>query len=279
MSYNPAIMPEPHDTTAPQNSQTEDRILRTFGRRLGRPLKGQRKNALEKLAAIGIPPDLLSDDIDTQGPRAWPGGPKAEKMDLRHKAEGPKKTIDPRSLFHSAVEKIWFEIGFGSGEHLLARLQQSPKDGFIGAEPYVNGMAMFLKNLPTADEPRVRVHMDDALPILLRLQNNSLDGLYILNPDPWPKKRHHKRRIINSENLNLFARVLKPGAALIFSTDVAELAEWTNDLIKTRQDFEITRESDAAPHTPPENWPLTTRYMAWGMSEGRKPHFLVYKRK
>ncbi len=226
---------------------------RSFGRRRGRPLKGSRQDALATLPEYEIPLSLSAGAGE----------------------------IDPRALFTAPVQKIWFEIGFGSGEHLRARLLANPEDGFIGAEPYVNGMSAMLSGLrgmPGSYTPRLRLHMDDALQILQKLKPHGLDGIYLLNPDPWPKKRHHKRRIVNPENLELFARVLKPGGEFIFSTDVEELAEWTRDHFKECPYFDILEESAKNPHTPPPGWPLTTRYMAWGMSEGRKPYFFVYKR-
>lgn len=263
---------------APMENSPKHTSPRTFGRRLGRPLKGQRQAALDRLPDFAIPEELL-DHLPLPCHSGEGRNPVVlGDPGLRRDDSIKIPALDPRTLFNKPVDKIWFEIGFGSGEHLLARIAQSPGDGFIGAEPYINGMSAFLKELPSTPPPHVRVYMNDALHVIRSLSDKSLDGLYILNPDPWPKKRHHKRRIINPDNLDLFARVLKPGAHLIFSTDVAELAQWTQDHMNDRQDFEITEKSLINPYTPPPDWPLTTRYMAWGMSEGRKPHFLIYTR-
>lgn len=226
-------------------------VQRIYGRRQGRPLSDRRKAALTRLPAIAI-----------------------DRASLREDA-----SINPRDWFKTPVEKIWFEIGFGQGEHLLARMQQSPDDGFIGAEPFITGVAALIAELPDPPPQRLRLHDDDAMMIARSLTPASLDGIYILNPDPWPKDRHHKRRIISPENLDDFARVLKPGAQLIMSTDVEELANWMRDHTMAHAAFTPTPETLNDPHTPPTNWPLTTRYMAWGQSEGRRPHFLIFNRK
>ena len=180
---------------------------------------------------------------------------------------------------NTTPEKIWFEIGFGQGEHLRARLAQRPQDAFIGAEPFINGVSNLLAHLPDGPCNNLRVFMDDALFLLDTFADQTLDGLYLLNPDPWPKKKHHKRRIVNTGNLDLFARVLKPGAPFIMSTDVAELADWMITHTVNHGAFDWTAESKADWTTPPADWPLTTKYMAKGLREGRSPHFLVFTRK
>lgn len=225
---------------------------RTFGRRLGRPLKAGRQAALEKLPLFDIPPELVTRD----------------------------GTLPAAKLFPEFTpQKIWFEIGFGQGEHLLARMKQSPADAFIGAEPYINGMSSLLANLPEPTPKNIRLYMDDALFVMGTLADSTLDGIYVLNPDPWFKKKHHKRRIITPENLDMFARTLKPGGLLIMSTDVAELAEWMRGVAENHPSFEWVPENRANPQQPPAGWPVTTKYMAWGVSEGRKPHFYLFRRR
>lgn len=177
--------------------------------------------------------------------------------------------LDPARLFSSLKTQIWMEIGFGNGEHLLALLRQYPEIGFLGAEPFINGMAALLKALDK--DENIRVLMDDAMRLVASLKSHSLDRLYILNPDPWPKKRHHKRRIVSQENLHDFARVMKPGAELVMATDVDELAEWMEEQCNAHPAFE--KVSAAA---PPE-W-IETRYAFKGRTEGRKQSFLIFKK-
>lgn len=222
--------------------------IRTFGRRLGRPLKATRRAALDRLGELGVARAVLTEDA----------------------------TLNPTILFPDFTpHQIWFEIGFGQGEHLRARLAQHPTHAFIGAEPFINGVSNLLAHLPPGPCPNLRLYMDDALTIARSLAPNTLDGLYILNPDPWFKKRHHKRRIIRPDNLDLFASILKPGGQMVLSTDVTELADWFVEKLAARADFTQQYQS----HTPPPDWPLTTKYMARGLAEGRQSHFFIYTRR
>ena len=216
---------------------------RLYGRRIGKPLGKQRAEAIDRLLPLlCVPEAALNGQAD----------------------------LDPARLFSSPKTQIWMEIGFGNGEHLLALLRQYPEIGFLGAEPFINGMAALLKELDKNDN--IRVLMDDAMRLIASLKDQSLDRLYILNPDPWPKKRHHKRRIVSQENLSAFARVMKPGAEIIMATDVDELAEWMEEQCTAHPGFE--KISDAA---PPE-W-IETRYAFKGRSEGRKQSFLIFRKK
>ena len=124
---------------------------------------------------------------------------------------------------------------------------------------------------------KIRVWMDDAMMIVDAMPDHYLDGIYILNPDPWPKKRHYKRRIISQENLSKFARVLKPGSALIMATDVPDLAEWMVTQATNHPAFEWTAErADDWRITPPD-W-IKTRYEERGIREGRKQNYLFFKK-
>src|SRR5690606_18266160 len=181
-------------------------------------------------------------------------------------------------LFTTPKSEICMEIGFGNGEHLHALLAQYPQTGFIGAEPFINGMAAFLKDLPEGKPTdNIRVFMDDALLLVQALQNQCLSRLYVLNPDPWPKTRHHKRRIINRKNLDEFARVLKPGGKIIMATDVDDMAEWMIKECFTHPDFSWTANSAQDWKNPPPDW-IKTRYAAKGEEAGRKQTFLVFMR-
>lgn len=119
------------------------------------------------------------------------------------------------------------EIGFGGGEHLVAQASAHPERRFIGVEPFLNGVGSCLRHIEESGVANVRLHQGDARDVIARLPDASLDLVYILFPDPWPKARHHKRRLIQPEFLNGLARVLKPGAEVRFATDWANYAAWT----------------------------------------------------
>lgn len=122
---------------------------------------------------------------------------------------------------------VVLEIGFGGGEHLAAQAAAHPGTRFIGVEPFLNGVASCLRHIEETGVGNVRLHQGDAREVIARLPNACLDLVYILFPDPWPKARHHKRRLIQPEFLDALARVMKPGAEIRFATDWANYAEWT----------------------------------------------------
>jgi tRNA (guanine-N7-)-methyltransferase len=118
------------------------------------------------------------------------------------------------------------EIGFGGGEHLVAQASAHPEQRFIGVEPFINGVASCLRHIEESGVQNVRLHQGDARDVIARLPERSVELCYILFPDPWPKARHHKRRLIQATFLDDLARVLKPGAEVRFATDWANYASW-----------------------------------------------------
>jgi tRNA (guanine-N7-)-methyltransferase len=186
-----------------------------------------------------------------------------------------KEKINPKDLFSFSPAQTWLEIGFGSGEHLAALMRRHPDHAFIGAEPFINGMSAFLKNITGDPHGNIRIWMDDAILLTEMLADDTLDGIYILNPDPWPKKRHRKRRIVSPENLDRFARLLKPGGQLIMSTDVGGLAGWMVTQAANHPAFEWTAERAADWQTPPPDW-IATRYEKKGLGAGRKQIYLLF---
>ena len=186
-------------------------------------------------------------------------------------------TLTPSSLFDSPYKEHWLEIGFGSGEHLSALMRRHPDTAWLGAEPYINGMAAFLKDIQDIEPKNVRVHMDDAMMLANSLADQSLDGIYILNPDPWHKKRHHKRRIVNPDNLDVFARILKPGGKLIMSTDVPYLAEWMVTHAARHKSFTWLAVSAKDWETPPADW-ITTAYEVKGAKGAKKMVYLYFQK-
>ena len=133
--------------------------------------------------------------------------------------------IDPLALMPEA-QKVVLEIGFGGGEHLAAQAERAPRTLFIGAEPFQNGVASALRHIDQRELTNVRVCPDDVRPLLDALPDASLDQIYILFPDPWPKARHHKRRLIQADGAATLARLLKVGGRLRFATDWAAYADW-----------------------------------------------------
>lgn len=173
---------------------------------------------------------------------------------------------------------LHLEIGFGSGEHLADRADLLPDHGFIGAEPFVNGVATALGHIRDRHLANVRLHMGDALDVLRRLPDASLTMLYLLHPDPWPKARHAKRRMVNPGPLALFAAKLKPGGELRIATDHPVYLEWTLTVMQRQQGFEWLAEEPSDFLEPTGGW-IETRYGAKSRREGRRPYYLRYRRR
>lgn len=186
--------------------------------------------------------------------------------------------LDPQSLFQPPYKTVWIEIGFGGGEHLAAQATAHPEIGFIGCEPFVNGVVKLLSTVARQGLDNIRVHADDARPLLAALRPRSIGRAFILFPDPWPKKRHHKRRFITSENLDLLTRGLGDGAELRLATDDADYGAWILELLAARTDFEGPSGGPRGFIERPADWP-PTRYEAKALEAGRKPFYLIYRRR
>ena len=129
--------------------------------------------------------------------------------------------LEPAALFDPRPAEVWLEVGFGAGEHLAHQAARHPHVGLIGAEPYVNGVARLLARIADAGLANVRIHPDDARPLLARLAEGSLARVFVLFPDPWPKARHRKRRLVTPEGLDVFARLLADGGTMHVASDHA----------------------------------------------------------
>ncbi|WP_274423727.1 tRNA (guanine(46)-N(7))-methyltransferase TrmB [Chelativorans sp. YIM 93263] len=184
---------------------------------------------------------------------------------------------DPRALFAATVGEVRLEIGFGGGEHLLTQLERYPETGFIGVEPFVNGMAKLLTALEGNEPKNLRLYDDDATRLLDWLPEASLSGIDLLYADPWPKKRHWKRRFINRDNLDRFARVMKPGAVLRFASDIESYINWTLLHCREHPSFSWRAASADDWRQPYANWP-GTRYEAKAVRQGRVPAYLSFVR-
>jgi tRNA (guanine-N7-)-methyltransferase len=179
-------------------------------------------------------------------------------------------------LFRAGVEQVRLEIGFGGGEHLLYRARSEPSVGFIGVEPFVNGMARLMQQLGAEALGNLRVYGDDATRVLDWLPPASIAEIDLLYPDPWPKTRHWKRRFVSRANLDRFARVLGPGGLFRFASDIDNYTSWTLQACSTHEAFGPPAVADRAAPFP--GWP-GTRYEAKAIREGRKPNYLTFVRK
>lgn len=215
-----------------------------FGRRMGRRLRvGQTALMRDALPQVEIP------------------------------AEG---ALDPKSLF-PASDDVRLEIGFGGGEHLADHAARRPHSGFIGCEPFRNGVAKFLEAAEARGLTNVRVWSGDAGLLIDRLPAGCLAGADIFYPDPWPKRRQRKRRFVSDDTLQRLARVLAPGALLRFATDIDDYAGWTLARIARSPHFTWMASKADDWRLPYADWP-STRYEAKAIREGRRPVYLTFPR-
>ena len=184
--------------------------------------------------------------------------------------------INSRRLF-GEDRPIHLEIGFGSGEHLAARADLLPDHGFIGCEPFINGVATALAHVRDRQLANVRIHGGDALDVLRRLPDGALSFVYLLHPDPWPKARHAKRRMINDGPLDLIAARLQPGGEFRLGTDDPIYCRWSMMVMNRRRDFDWLAERPSDFLNRPGGWP-ETRYEAKARREGREVWYFRYRR-
>jgi tRNA (guanine-N7-)-methyltransferase len=169
------------------------------------------------------------------------------------------------------------EIGFGGGEHLAARAQQQPETGFIGSEVFVNGVSKLVAAIEQENLTNIRIYPDDVRDLLPSLPPACLDRVYLLYPDPWPKKRHNKRRFISPENLAELHRILKPSGDFIFASDIADYVSWTLTHIRRHGGFTWTARTADDWRRADDLWP-GTRYEAKAIKAGRRPTYLHFAR-
>lgn len=218
-----------------------------FGRRKGKPLRANQER-------------LIHESLD------------ALRLDLANPA--PK---DPATLFPVPVNAIRLESGFGGGEHLIHRAATHPDTGFIGVEPFVNSMAKLLARIEDLGLDNIRLHDDDAVQVLDWLPEASVDHIDLLYPDPWPKKRHWKRRFVSDVNLRRFHRVLKPGGLFCFASDIDTYVNWVLQHVDRHGGFEWTARNASDWLTAFADWP-GTRYEAKARREGRSSAYLTFRK-
>ena len=188
-------------------------------------------------------------------------------------ADGP---LDAARLFGDA-RPLQLEIGFGAGEHLAEQAKAAPGTGFIGCEPFLNGVVGALGHIRDEALDNVRVHMGDALEVIERLPDGSLDRVYLLHPDPWPKARHAKRRMMNHGPMDLIAAKLKPGAEFRLGTDDEIYCRWAMMIMDQRRDFVWQAGSARDFLDRPRDWP-ETRYERKARRYGHEVWYFRYQR-
>ncbi|MEY9364710.1 tRNA (guanine-N7-)-methyltransferase [Bradyrhizobium yuanmingense] len=218
-----------------------------FGRRKGHKLRQHQAGLIEQLLPH------LALDIDGEAP------------------------ADTRDIFDPAADDVRLEIGFGGGEHLAAEAQNFPATGFIGCEPYVNGMAKILAQIEAANIGNIRLFAGDAAELLAWLPKESLSRIDLIHPDPWPKRRHWKRRFVQDRTIAAMARVLKPNGEFRFVCDIDDYCAWTLSHLARSQDFVWLAERADDFRLP---WPgyTMTRYGRKAAREGRKAAYLRFRR-
>jgi tRNA (guanine-N7-)-methyltransferase len=184
---------------------------------------------------------------------------------------------DLRTLFPVAVETVRLEIGFGGGEHLMHRALEEPETGFIGVEPFVNSMAKLLSRVEETGVQNIRVYNDDAAALLDWMPPASVSRIDLLYPDPWPKKKHWKRRFVSQVNLDRFHRVLEDGGVFCFASDIDTYVNWTLLHCRDHGGFQWMAENASDWLTPYKGWP-GTRYEAKARREGRSSAYLTFKK-
>jgi tRNA (guanine-N7-)-methyltransferase len=193
--------------------------------------------------------------------------------------QGP---LDPKTLFPAAPAAVWLEIGFGGGEHLAAQAEQHPGVGFIGCEVFLNGIARLLGEVARKDLGNIRVFADDARLLLDRLMPASIGRVFILFPDPWPKQRHQKRRLVAPATLDRLATIMQPGAELRLATDDRGYLAWMLEHLTAHPAFAWAARTPADWRERPPDWP-STRYeekaRTAGEASGRTPAFLRFVRR
>ena len=189
----------------------------------------------------------------------------------------PQAPFDPAGLFGVPPQSVALEIGFGGGEHLARKAALEPYTGFIGCEPFLNGVAKLLMEIEAQSLGNIRIHDNDARDLMEWLPDACLDRIYLLYPDPWPKTRHHKRRFIVPDNLQQFFRILKPGGELMVASDIPHYIMWTLSHIRQHGGFAWQAEAADDWRLPPPGW-QPTRYEQKALREGRTPTYLYFRR-
>lgn len=241
----------PSDVTPPEGKHPSGAPWRNFyGRFKGKGLrKSQEAYLNEDLAQL------------SPGAVSWEENPDRAPLDLAKRFEG---------------KPVWLEIGFGGGEHVVHQAASNPDVGIIGCEPYINGVAMLLRKLRDAGVTNLAIHPGDARDVFDVLPPESIDKAFLLYPDPWPKKRHHRRRFVTPEHLEPLHRCLKPGAEFRVATDIPDYVRQTMIEVP-KAGFTWTAQCADDWRKPWGDW-LSTRYEQKALREDRVPHYMTFRR-
>ena len=182
-----------------------------------------------------------------------------------------RRPIDPAAIFGDD-RPVWLEIGFGGGEHMVHMAVRHPEVGIIGAEPFINGVAMLLGKIRAAGVRNLAVHPGDARDLMEVLPAGSVAKAFLSYPDPWPKRRHHRRRFVTPDHLLPLARVLRLGAEFRVATDIPDYVRQALEEVPPAG-FALVGEGGV----PWEDW-ISTRYEQKALREGRVPHYLTFRR-
>jgi tRNA (guanine-N7-)-methyltransferase len=248
---------------------------------------GSRRRA--EIGALLSPDSTKPDASGPEGAGAFYGRRKGKQLrpgqsrlieDLLPELRIPPTVVplDPAGLFPFAPASITLEIGFGGGEHLASRARAEPGTGFIGCEPFVNGMAKLLAVIDGEQLRNVRLWDRDATELIAHLPAASIDQVYLLYPDPWPKRRQRKRRFISDASLEGLAHVMRPGAELRFATDIDDYAGWALTRVFRSTSFAWNAERAQDWRHPWPGW-LSTRYETKARREGRGSAYLTFTRR
>ena len=229
---------------------------RVYGRRQGVALSAARQARLDKwLPTLDI---ILSEN--TTDP------------------EDVAETVSPNHYFPQEMQDYWLEVGFGKGEHLAQQAQMNPEIGMIGCEPFINGVSGLVDIVDEKQLSNVRVFRDDARLMMDSLPDQSLGRAFILFPDPWPKARHHKRRIVSAGNIKALSRLLKDGAELRIGTDHMEYCRWIMAHMLQNPDFIWQSGNPSDWQVRPDDWP-PSRYEIKSLEQGRISSYLRFIRR
>jgi len=191
----------------------------------------------------------------------------------------PRVSVDPNAPIPDAAagKSVWLEIGFGGGEHLVWQAENNPSTCLIGCEPFEEGVVKVLSAIDDRKLANICLHADDARGILAKMPPQSLDRVFILFPDPWPKRKHQKRRLINRRLLADLARVMKPSSELRIGTDIPDYARTILMAFQASPEFTWTADRPSAWQVRPADWPQT-RYEQKAVREGRRSCYLQFVR-
>lgn len=228
----------------------------------------------------GQPPDYIPHLYGRQqGKRLKPRQAALMETLLPHISANPPADgfVDLRDLL-PGMEEYWLEVGFGGGEHLAWQAAHRPDVGMIGAEPFVNGVAKLLALVDANNLRNVRIQHGDARPLMEAMPDASLKRIFVLHPDPWPKKRHFKRRMISPWFFTEAARLLAAGGELRVASDIPDYVRWTLMHARQAHGFDWTAERADDWRVRPADWPQT-RYEAKALREGRTCAYLIFRRR